>query len=120
MRAFTRPIRPLFKKIKCLAVTAGARVSTGGREARRTRRGGFISRRPPAVCPLYCRASIPTAAARMERNWQYFIFLAAGVALLLFFMRRRGRPGVRGQGLVAFAIFIVLGVLLLFNALSPP
>ena len=56
----------------------------------------------------------------MERNWQYFIFLAAGVALLLFFMRRRGRPGVRGQGLVALAIFLVLGVLLLFNALSPP
>ena len=56
----------------------------------------------------------------MDRTWQYFIFLAAGAALLLFYMRRRGRPGVRGQGLVAFAIFLVLGVLLLFNALSAP
>ena len=54
----------------------------------------------------------------MERNWQYFIYLAAGAALIAFFARRRGHGGNRGLGLVALTIFFVLGVLLLFNALG--
>lgn len=56
----------------------------------------------------------------MERNWQYFIYFIAGAALIAFFARRRGRGGTAGAGFIALAIFIVLGVLLLFNALGRP
>jgi hypothetical protein len=54
----------------------------------------------------------------LERSWQYFIYLIAGAALLAFLARRRGRTGNRGQGLVALAIFLVLGLLLLLGALG--
>lgn len=56
----------------------------------------------------------------MERNWQYFIYFFAGAALIAFFARRRNGRGNLGTGLIALAIFIVLGVLLLFNALGRP
>jgi len=55
----------------------------------------------------------------VERNWQYFIYFFAGAALLAFLARRRGGGG-RGTGLIALAIFVVLGALLLINALSRP
>lgn len=55
----------------------------------------------------------------MERNWQYFIYFFAGAALIAFLARRRGGTG-RGTGLIALAIFVVLGALLLVNALSRP
>ena len=54
----------------------------------------------------------------MERNWQYFVYFFAGAALIAFLARRRGNG--RGLGMVAFAIFVVLGLLLLFNALGRP
>ena len=54
----------------------------------------------------------------MERNWQYFIYFFAGAALIAF-LARRGGAG-RGTGLIALAIFVVLGTLLLINALSRP
>ena len=56
----------------------------------------------------------------MEHNWQYFIYFIAGAALLALFARRRSQGGSRGTGLIALAVFIVLGVLLFFNALGPP
>ena len=56
----------------------------------------------------------------MEHNWQYFIYFIAGAALLALFARRRREGGTRGTGLIALAVFIVLGVLLFFNALGPP
>lgn len=54
----------------------------------------------------------------MDRNWQYFAYFIAGAALLLFVMRARGGAGMKGYSLIALAIFLVLGVLLLVNALS--
>ena len=54
----------------------------------------------------------------MELTWQYVVYFVAGAALLAFFARRRGRGGNRGLGLVGIAIFIVLGLLLLINALG--
>jgi hypothetical protein len=56
----------------------------------------------------------------MERNWQYFIYFFAGAALIAFFARRRRTGGGAGTGFIAIAIFIVLGVLLVFNALGRP
>lgn len=56
----------------------------------------------------------------MERDWQYFSYFAAGAALIAFLARRRGLGSSRGLGLIGLAIFIVLGVLLLFHALSRP
>lgn len=55
----------------------------------------------------------------MERNWQYFIYFVAGAALLALLARRRGRSGNRGMGFIVLAVFIVLGVLMFFNALGP-
>lgn len=54
----------------------------------------------------------------MERNWQYFIYLIAAAAVLLFVARARGKPGMMGYNAIALAIFLVLGVLLFFNALG--
>jgi len=54
----------------------------------------------------------------MDWNWQYFAYFIAGAALLLFVMRARGGAGMKGYALIALAIFLVLGVLLLVNALS--
>lgn len=54
----------------------------------------------------------------MERNWQYFVYFFAAAAVIAFLARRRGSG--RGLGLIALAIFVVLGALLLVNALSPP
>lgn len=54
----------------------------------------------------------------MERNWQYFIYFFAGAALIAFLARRRGGSADRGLGMVGLAIFVVLGVLLLLNALG--
>jgi len=54
----------------------------------------------------------------VERNWQYFIYFFAGAALIAFLTRRRG--GSRGTGMIALAIFVVLGALLLVNALTRP
>jgi formate-dependent nitrite reductase membrane component NrfD len=56
----------------------------------------------------------------VERNWQYFIYFFAGAALIAFLARRRGGGGNLGLGMIVLAIFIVLGVLLLVNALSRP
>lgn len=57
----------------------------------------------------------------MERNWQYFVYFFAAAAVIAFLARRRGSGGSsRGLGLIALAIFVVLGALLLVNALSPP
>jgi hypothetical protein len=56
----------------------------------------------------------------VERNWQYFIYFVAGAALLALLARRRRGGGNLGTGLIALAIFVVLGALLLINALSPP
>ncbi len=54
----------------------------------------------------------------MDWNWQYFAYFIAGAALLTFVMRARGAAGMRGYSLIALGIFLVLGVLLLVNALS--
>jgi hypothetical protein len=54
----------------------------------------------------------------VERNWQYFLYFVAGAALIAFLARRRGHSGNRGLALAGLAIFVVLGLLLLFNALG--
>lgn len=54
----------------------------------------------------------------MNLTWQYLVYFVAGAALIAFFARRRGRTGNRGMGMIGLAIFVVLGLLLLFNALG--
>lgn len=54
----------------------------------------------------------------MNLTWQYLVYFVAGAALIAFFARRRGRAGNRGMGMIGLAIFIVLGLLLLFGALA--
>lgn len=54
----------------------------------------------------------------VELTWQYVVYFVAGAALLAFFARRRRTGGSRGTGLIGLAIFIVLGMLLLFGALD--
>ena len=64
-------------------------------------------------------------AGRRSKNFTDFItgFYTRRIkrlipALLLFVMRARGGAGMKGYSLIALAIFLVLGVLLLVNALS--
>lgn len=54
----------------------------------------------------------------MNLTWQYLVYFVAGAALIAFFAPRRGRTGNRGMGMIGLAIFVVLGLLLLFNALG--
>lgn len=76
-----------------------------------------VSRVRPRHAPKFA-VILPANSGLMERNWQYFIYLIAAAAVLLFVARARGKPGMMGYNAIALAIFLVLGVLLFFNALG--
>jgi len=87
------------------------------------RYGGRRGHGPPCRPTFRHRAGILAAPTEsdgpaVERNWQYFIYFFAGAALIAFLARRRGGSANRGLGMVGLAIFVVLGVLLLLNALG--